>query len=257
MIAVLTEIPRMYYLFEKELKRKKLEFYSLTFRDRIPGNVRVVLTSEKEAGRVDFHCVVAANERNVGIAVEKAYSISRGLREHYNELTVGIDPGEKPGLAVVGDGSVVHVARLSSPEDVKSAIEDILRIYSCDRLRVKVGNGGGVYGHRLLKVLQDNFSFEIEVVDEHATTPSLGKNESREIRDIIAAINIALKHGSRLTERVEVKPTPGEIKNIQKHSRQRSGNITISRSLAERVAKGELTMDRAIELQIQRKKPSL
>ncbi len=254
MIAVLTEIPRMYYLFAKELKRKKLEFYSLTFRDRIPGNVKVVLTSESEAGRIDFSRVVAANERNVGIAVEKAYSISRGLRAHYSELIVGIDPGEKPGLAVVGDGSVVHVAKLASPEGVKDAIEDIMHIYSCNRVKIKVGNGGGVFRLRLLKMLQENFCFDIEIVDEHATTPSLGKGEApREVRDIIAAINIALKRGSRLKERVEIKPTPGEIKNIQKHSRQRSGNITISRALAERVAKGELTMERAIELQIQRK----
>lgn len=254
MIAVLTEIPRLYYLFAKELKRKKLEFYSLTFREEIPGKVKVVLTSESEAERVDFPCVVAATEKSVGIAVEKAYSLSKGLREHYDELIIGIDPGEKPGLAVVGDGSVVHVARLNSPEAVKKALKDILRIYSCKRVRIKVGNGGGVFRLRLLKVLQESFSFDIEIVNEHATTPSLGRGDVQpSIRDIIAAINIALKQGRKLKERVEIKATLGEIKNIQRDSRQRSGNITISRALAERVAKGELTMERAIELHIQRK----
>jgi len=249
LIAVLTEVPRLYYLFARELKRKRLEFYSLTFRDRIPGKVRVVLTSEEEAARIDFPRVVAATEESVGIAVEKAHSLSQGLKEHYSELIIGIDPGEKPGLAVLGDGSVVHAAQLTSPEDVGSALRDIMHIYSCRRVRIKVGNGGGVYRQRLLRVLQDSFSFPIELVDEHATTPTLGRGDiSREVRDIIAAVNIALKPGSRLEGRVEVRPTPGEIKNIQKHSRQRSGSITISRALAERVAKGELTMERAIEL---------
>ena len=254
MIAVLTEIPRLYYLFAKELKRKKLEFYSLTFRDEIPGKVKVVLTSESEAERVNFPCVVAAGERSVALAVEKAYTLSKGLRGHYDELVIGIDPGEKPGLAVVGDGSVVHVSHFSSPEDVKGAVEDILRIYSCRRVKIKVGNGGGVFRQRLLKVLQESFNFDIEIVDEHSTTPSLGRGDTRpEVRDIIAAINIAMKEGYGLTKKVVVKPTSGEIKNVQRDSRQRSGNITISRALAEKVARGELTMERAIELHIQRK----
>lgn len=254
MIAVLTEVPRLYYLFARELKRRKLEFYSLTFKDRIPEKVRVVLTSEGEAERVDFPRVVTATEKSVGIAVEKAHSLSRGLREHYDELVIGIDPGEKPGLAVLGGSRVVHAAQLASPEEVKGALEDLLRIYSCGRVRIKVGNGGGVFRQRLLRVLQDSFSFPIELVDEHATTPTLGRGDfSREVRDIIAAVNIALKRGSRVRSRVEVKPTQGEIKNIQKHSRQRSGSITISRALAERVAKGELTMERAIELHLQGK----
>ncbi len=251
MIAVLTEVPRLYYLFARELKRRKLEFYSLTFADAIPEKVRVVLTSEEEAARVNFPCVVAATEKSAVIAVEKAHSLAKGLREHYSQLVVGIDPGEKPGLAVLGDGKVVHAAQLASPEEVSSSLEDLLRIYSCDSLVIKVGNGGGVFRQRLLRVLQKRFSFPIELVDEHATTPSLGRGDfSREVRDIIAAINIAMKQGRRLRKKVEVRPTPGEIKNIQKHSRQRSGSITISRALAERVARGELTMERAIELHL-------
>jgi len=251
LIAVLTEFPRLYYLLTRELKRRGIAFRSLSFSDVIPPQVRVVLTSREEAERLSFPCVVKVSEESVATAVERAHLLSQGQSSRHRELIVGIDPGDRPGLAVLAGAKVVHAARLSSPEDVVKGVREILRLHTCRRMLIRVGNGGGVYGQRLIRALQENFSFDIELVDEHATTPTV--SGSAELRDVIAAVNIAMKQGRPLKHRLKPEPTRGEIKNIQRESRQRSGNITISRELASRVARGELSMEHAIELQKRRR----
>ncbi|MFQ6105664.1 MAG: hypothetical protein ACE5NL_01155, partial [Candidatus Hydrothermarchaeaceae archaeon] len=139
--------------------------------------------------------------------------------------------------------------RLNAPEDILAILKDIFKVYSADVL-FKVGTGGGIYRKRILKMLQDNFDFRIEMVDESSTTPSaVGAGSISSFKDAIAAVNIALKEGRVLVNRVRLSPTAGEIRNLQKESRKFSGNITISKKLAARVALGELTLEEAVVLQ--------
>ncbi len=49
------------------------------------------------------------------------------------------------------------------------------------------------------------------------------------------------------------KPAKGEIKNIQRGSRELSANIMISNEMAEKVAKGELCPEKAVEIYRKRK----
>ena len=64
------------------------------------------------------------------------------------------------------------------------------------------------------------------------------------------AIKIAFVPGVRATPPYEVAPTPGEVREIQRRSRVMSdGDVTISKDLASRVARGELTIDEAIRRQ--------
>ena len=81
----------------------------------------------------------------------------------------------------------------------------------------------------------------IEIVNEANTS------EHVENPDIHAAISIALTRGYRVSNRFEIVPTEGELKNIQRLSRLESeGKITISKELARRVALGELSLRTAI-----------
>jgi hypothetical protein len=67
------------------------------------------------------------------------------------------------------------------------------------------------------------------------------------ISDIIAAINIALIPG-KIVGKQFIEPSNGEVRVIQESSREYSnGRSTIPRLLAKAVAKGELTLDEAIE----------
>jgi hypothetical protein len=241
----MTEIPRFYYESVKELKNRGMEFLTLALDDEIPSIVGVVLTTEEEREQIDFSEVVSADDINA--AVDECLRIENGLAAPYESLILGIDPGLKPGFAVLGDGKVVHAELLGTPEDILEASRKVLDTYSSRRVTFRVGRGGGVYKERVLKILQENFDFPIEVVDESHTTPLTGSGTA--VKDVIAAVNIALKQGRILKQKIDVSPTNGEIKNIQRDSREVSGNITISKLLAERVAKGELSIEEAIEAQ--------
>lgn len=235
----MTEVPRFYFEAARELKDRGVEFLTLAMSDEIPSIVGVVLTTEEEKQKIDFKEVVSA--------IDEALRIDGGHKSTYESLVFGIDPGPTPGFAVLGDGKVVHEELLRSPEDVLEASKSVLDSYTGKTITFRVGRGGGVYKARTLKTLQENFDIQIEVVDEKSTTPAdTGKASAR---DIIAAVNIALKQGRILRQKIEVRPTDGEIKNIQRDSREISGNITINKELADRVAKGELTIEEAIEVQ--------
>jgi hypothetical protein len=81
----------------------------------------------------------------------------------------------------------------------------------------------------------------VEVVDETGT--SVRSPEP----DVAAAKRIAMTRGTLLEEPPSVKPTPGEVRDIQRHSRIESqGRITISASLAYSVAMGDISLAQAI-----------
>lgn len=241
----MTDVPLFYYEAVKELKERGVEFLTLALDDEIPSITGAVLTSEEERDRIDFPEVVSGAD--VKAAVDACLRIVNGVTSGFEALVLGIDPGPAPGFAVLGDGRVVHAELLRSPEDVLEASNLALGTYSGKSVTFRVGRGGGVYKARILKILQENFNTPIEVVDESHTTPMDAGATS--LKDIAAAINIAMKQGRLLKQKIEVSPTDGEIKNIQRDSREISGNITINKELAERVAKGEITIDEAIEVQ--------
>jgi hypothetical protein len=64
--------------------------------------------------------------------------------------------------------------------------------------------------------------------------------------DVLAAVNIAHREGEEIESR-DIEPTAGEIKRIQRRSRERSDRgRTIDGELARRVALGELSVAEAL-----------
>ncbi len=248
-IALLSREPRFYYRVIKELKERDVDFIVVDDIEKIPEDVSVILTSKKEENKLKK----IKKDKKIVTNVEDAIRIANGFKSKFKELFIGIDPGLKPGIAFIGDGIVVRVARAYSPEEIKKEIESFLKNYKADKIVFKVGDGGGIYRDRILKTLQENFRHDIEIICERSTTPSISKEFNRATKDIIAAINIALKVGKIIKEKIEPMPNDGEIRKIQIRSREISGKITISRDLARKVALGELSIEEAIEMHKKRK----
>ena len=169
-------------------------------------------------------------------AVEEALAL---LREAGGRLVVGIDPGTKPGVAVlVGEiiVSAYHVPLNDAVETVRGEIEG-----ATDPL-VRIGDGARLEGARIV----DELDVPVELVDETGTTPYVGTG-ARGMGDVLAAVNIARIEGE-LVESREFEPTDGELQVIKNRSRERSvKNRTIDETLARRVAAGELTLDEALD----------
>jgi len=247
-LAVVTSNPRFYQGAVRELEKNGVGFLSLDLRDPIPPEVELVITTPEERADVQFPQLVAAS--SASDAVREALDRYSGMKTAYNALLVGIDPGKRTGISVIGERRAVYEKSLSSPEDVVAALQEVADRFKPKEVRIKVGAAGGAYRNRIIAKLQENFQYPIEVVDEDSTTgPKIDSRRLGVQKDVLAARKIASKQGRTIKRAVEVRSTPGEVKNVQRESRRRSGQVTISTKLASAVVRGEMTLDEAIRFQ--------
>ncbi len=240
LIGLLTEDPRRYFEILEVLREQGLRFLSLDFSDPIPANVGVVITTERERDRIDLDRVVCDSAPDVAVARAKRILAGEAV---IRDLMIGIDPGQKPGFAALGDGVVLTRSIAPSPEAIGEFVEDLVKDYPEANLVVRIGHGDRTNRNRIFNTLWD-CGHDLEIVDERNTTPK------SETPDEDAAVEIAMTPGYRPRKRQEVDPRPGEIRNIQRISRLESaGSLTVSKELAKRVATGELSLGDAIERQ--------
>lgn len=242
-LGILTEDFRLYHDVVAALKARGLPFVTLSFARRIPENVGAVLTSSAEAARIRSRNVVVVDDMEDAIA--RALQVSKGKTE-WRELLIGVDPGREPGVAVLGDGDVLDTRLASSPEAVRDQVRAALRMFPARRVCVRVGHGDPTNRNRILNALAAD-RLRVEIVDEAGTTHRSPQP------DLDAAVDIARTPGVHVEPPFEVRPTPGEVREIQRRSRlQSGGQVTISAELADAVARGEITLDAAVERQMHR-----
>lgn len=227
------------------MRSRRLNFIAISPKESIPPSVGVVITTEDEVDKIDFDesKIVAAKKPRV--AIDRALQLLLGKRR-YSQIIIGIDPGKRPGIAVLGDGTVIAVHQTSSNE-VCEAVKQIVNEYHADQFIIRVGHGARLIRNQIINSLI-NLGLRIELVDENGTTPRLGKGvHGSQISDIVAAINIAKLKGEAIGKQ-NLEPTIGEVKEIQALSRElTNGRATISMQLARKVAQGEMTIYEAIQ----------
>lgn len=176
--------------------------------------------------------------------LDRALSLLSG--EEFESIIIGIDPGKFPGIAVLGNNKTISVHHVSVGE-VCPLIKRIMHEYENKKIIVRIGHGARLIRSQLINGILD-LGLMVEMVDETGTTPHLGKGvHGQVISDIIAAINIAKLPG-KIVGKQFIEPSQGEVRVIQESSREHSnGRSTIPRLLARAVAKGELTLDEAME----------
>ena len=213
--------------------------------ERIPPHVGVVITTERESDHIDFEndMIIIADNRPQA-TLDKALSMLFG--ENFDQIIVGIDPGKYPGVAVLGNNKTISVHHVSVG-DVCPLIRRIMTEFENKKIIVRIGHGARLIRSQLINGILD-LGIQVEMVDETGTTPHLGKGvHGQVVSDIIAAINISLIPG-KIVGKQFIEPSNGEVRVIQESSREYSnGRTTIPRLLARAVAKGELTLDEAME----------
>ncbi|UCE73852.1 MAG: hypothetical protein JSV56_12660 [Methanomassiliicoccales archaeon] len=243
-LGILTSDFRVYYELIKGLKNRDLPFASLSFDEPIPMNIGAIITTKDEEDRIDFPKLVLVKE-DIDLTIEIAQRTLKG-KERYIKLIIGIDPGKRPGLAVIGDGEILYTAQVSSPEKVREMVKRAVKTYPADVTIIRIGHGDTTNRNRIINSLA-KIGLKIEISDETRTT------RISESPDIDAAIDIALKSGVEAKGSFKVEPTQGELRDIQRRSRIASeGRVTISKEEARRVAIGELTLEEAIKKDIEK-----
>lgn len=236
MIVVATGNFEVYHGVVSELRERGVTFTTVESGDDLPERTRAVITGPNESPFEGVESVRADPERPRQ-AVEAALSI---LRNGEGRTIVGVDPGDRPGIAV-RSGPVVVAAFQVPLADAPDVIRGEVR-GGVDPL-VRIGDGARLQGATIINALE---GVRVELVDETGTMPSLGTGASG-MGDVLAAVNIAQLEGEEIEAR-EIEPTEGELTVIQRRSRERSPeNREIDEGLARRVARGELTIGEALD----------
>ncbi|MBV0924808.1 hypothetical protein KTS45_11425 [Halomicroarcula limicola] len=237
MIVVATADFEVYHGVVTELRDRGAAFTTIEPGDEWPEETDVAVIAAGEAVEIpDGVDLVQADPERPRRAVEAAIAALRG---ESGRTIVGIDPGERPGVAVVHGEMVVaafQVPAADAAEVVHREVED-----AADPV-VRIGDGARLVGSRLVDDLSD---VPVELVDETGTTPYLGSG-ARGMGDVLAAVNIARLEGEEITSR-DVEPTAGELQRIKDRSREVSDtNRAIDAELARDVAEGTYTIEEAL-----------
>jgi hypothetical protein len=245
-VVVATADFEVYHGVVNELRDRGVTFTTVEPGDPLPESATVLIRAESD-GSLDTDAAdsdadadaetVVADPEDPRRAVDEALARLRGGE---GRTVVGIDPGTRPGVAVLSGEMVVaafHVPLADVAETVRREVADAV-----DPV-VRIGDGARLQGAQLVRELED---VPVELVDETGTTPYLGTG-ARGMGDVLAAVNIARLEGERVESR-DVEPTSGELQVIQNRSRERADdNREIDEELARRVAAGDLTLEEAMD----------
>ncbi|MBN1280705.1 MAG: hypothetical protein JXA00_03560 [Candidatus Thermoplasmatota archaeon] len=244
-VGVFTKDFSLYHDIIKGLRKRKVAYVSLSSTRYIPKRIGVILTSQREQPDISLEKTIAVDSLDsVEHAIDYALQKLTG-KELYAKVFIGIDPGEHPGIAVVGDDILLQKMQVEDPAAVVHEIKGFLKVYPSKDTCIRIGHGSVITRNRIINSLIP-LEVPIEIVDETRTTPAQEKR--RCVRDGEAAAAIALLSGGRVQTTLPLELTRGAIKNVQKRSRQLTeGRFSISESTAERVLRGELSLLEAIE----------
>lgn len=237
MIVVATEDFELYHGVVNELRDRGVRFTTQEPDEPLADTTKLLITGNEDEWTIDIDVeIVRADAQTPRSAVERALALLRGG----GRTIIGIDPGDRPGIAVFSGKMIVaafHVPITDAAETIAQELEGAV-----DPL-VRIGDGARLKGGRIIDELPD---VPVELVDETGTTPSLGTG-ARGMGDVLAAANIARIEGEPVHSR-EIEPTAGELQAIKQRSREQSGgDRTIDETLARRVALGELSIEQALE----------
>lgn len=243
-IGIYTHDFSIFHDIVRSLKERNVEFFSLS-SGMVPPWITVVITTEDCRTEILFDDVIVIQDRDVEKGVEQAV-LSLTNPRTYNALVIGIDPGEKPGIAVYGDRELLTTAKVEFPEDTAAIVKQMMDFYRAASVIVRIGHGAPTYRNRIINSILP-LNLRIEIVDEHSTT------SQHPTPDVQAAKMIGLKEGRPVNTRMTVSPTKGELDDIKRRSRVISnGRFTITTDTAELVARGEMSLEDAVERKLKR-----
>ena len=241
-VAIATRNPALYADLVAWLREVRVPSISVWPGDRLPSAVAAVLTSPEEVSVIRHPRVLAVVDDSDRTALLAAVRHALALGGSADELIVGIDPGPRPGYAVLAAGLPIAEGNIETPEAVGRFGSLLRRRFPGHPIRYRVGRGDPVARDRIVTALAP-LHRPVELIDERGTTPK-GKRHSRDAK---AARAIAGGTGPVVHGEPRLAVTAGEIANVQRMSRLDSGGMfTISKTVASRVLRGEVSLADAI-----------
>lgn len=198
-VAVATVKGKAYFVIVQELKHHNISIVSLVPGETVPAQIRVVVTTPEEQKLIDHRKILTYDiKTDPDVIGSEVIKILQG-KETYENVVVGVDPGEVFGIAVLADGIVIDSKNCVGVEETLNSIKNILKVVDTSKsaVTVKVGNGVPVF-KELLNVLDEALPREVtlKIVGEAGTNRhNHGQKNGRTIRHMVSALRIAERGG--------------------------------------------------------------
>jgi hypothetical protein len=198
-VAVATLRGKAYFLIVNELKQRRIPFISIFPGAPVNAEIRAIITTRQEAPIVNPKTVIIYDpETDPDILGHEVIMALRG-KKIYENVLIGVDPGEVCGVAVLADGAVVDSENCFSARQAVTKIKNILRSIDPKKslVTVKIGSGVPLYSE-LLEALDEVLPRQvlIEIVGEAGTDSHVGQSQHRRgFRHIVSAVRIAGRSG--------------------------------------------------------------
>jgi hypothetical protein len=135
-VGIYTHNFRFYHEVVNVLKSWRIKSVSVDDIDHLPFDVSIILSSSKdEKIREKQVRTDSATE-----AVRAAIPFLLG-KEKFHNLIIGIDPGPKPGIAVLGDDILLEAFEAPSIDSLIVSIKTIVAGYRYSAYKVRIGHG--------------------------------------------------------------------------------------------------------------------
>ena len=241
-IVVRTDDFQLAYRIMHMLRSRNIDVEQRSLKQPLPSKDSIWIgTVDEIASKSSEGRPIAADLSSIEMALEAAIFALKGSQRTHR-FTLGVDTGPRPGLAWFTDGVLIDTKQTESVKECIETIDLLVEHHEFQHLLIRMGKGSPSHRNRLVNAMLER-GYVVELVDERKTSRGLNRNQHS-----VSAIRIATLAGERIWEVVDLQPTEGEVKEIQRRSRIKSqGRVTISSALARKVALGELTLTEAIE----------
>ncbi len=176
--------------------------------------------------------------------------LARNHSPRFQKMLIGIDPGEKIGVAAICDGMILS-AKTVTLTNLNKAIESFLLTFPSENIIIRIGDKpasmSNVIFNRIFQSFQKVPNIRLEIVNEAASNIQTTSSQLKYSLDEKAAITIGFREGQPITHMVRNEIPRGRVKEIQNRSRELSGNITLDPDLAKLVALGKISIQDALK----------
>lgn len=198
-VAIATLDGRAYYALSKLLKEVGLAYEAFVPGQKLDSRIGLVITTKKERDLIEHHNVVCLEDLGVDgkDMQEKILGLLYGGKD--STFVVGIDPGERIGLAAYYPRSELDVGVFESTEKAIDRVERLIWNANAAKKIVRLGYGKPDVAREIVRQLRKRaLEASIELVDERGTSSFARGSKGKGTKDERSAWMIALRRGRKV-----------------------------------------------------------
>jgi len=164
-VGIYTHDFRFYHDIIRDLKKWHIPFFSITDLYNVPKDIKVILSSSRDTFKLQNQ--IKADSSIEAIRMSLATLL---FKDKFENVIIGIDPGPRPGIAVMADNVLMEAYECPNIQIIKTEVLNISKSYIYKYITIKIGNGDRPNRDMIIKELK-NIAPLMIVNEENTSTP--------------------------------------------------------------------------------------